>query len=196
LREGDGVKAAGDGLLIVVVGASGVGKDSLINHARVRFAGRPGVTFVRRVVTRMAHAGAEEHDTLSAEAFAAAEEAGSFAATWQAHGLRYAIPGDVRQELARGGVAVVNGSRAALETIRDAFARVLVVHVTCDPATLSMRLASRGRESAAEQRQRLSRTVELRLPADAVEIDNSGPPEIAGEAFVGVIEQAMRHRDT
>lgn len=182
---------AGQGLLIAVVGPSGAGKDSLIDFARQLFADDPAVMFVRRVVTRVAQASAEDHDTLSPENFDAAEASGRFAVTWRAHGLHYAIPADALRHAEAGGVAVVNGSRAALPDIRAAFGNVLVVLVTCRPEVLAARLAARGREDAEQQKQRVARSA---LPtqhlAEAVEIDNSGDLASAGEELVGIIRAA------
>ena len=178
------------GTLVVVVGPSGSGKDTLIAHARDRFAADPSVHFVRRAITRQAQPDAEDHDTLTEDAFNAAEAAGAFAVTWRAHGLSYGVPVQVNDHLATGCVAVLNGSRLALPAIRRAFGHVLTVHVTCRPDVLAARLAARGRETAQEQGQRLARATAPadRLP-DAVEIDNSGDLAISGEALVRIISQ-------
>lgn len=176
---------------MVVVGPSGAGKDSLIAYARQRLAADPSILFVRRVVTREALASAEDHDTCSPDAFAAARAAGAFAVDWEAHGLQYGIPIAVRTHLMRGGVAVVNGSRAALPAIRAAFPQVVTVHVTCRPEVLAARLAARRRESEAEMRQRLQRAaMPCRELGGAVEIDNSGELAVAGEALVSAIRRA------
>ena len=180
------------GVLIVVVGPSGVGKDRLIDHARQELSDDASVLFVRRVVTRTSLAVAEDHDCLSPEEFSAAQAAGQFAVNWEAHGLRYGIPSSVRGHLARGGVALINGSRAALPAIHSAFGKVLVVHVTAPPDVLARRLAGRGRESMAEIRSRLERAA-FTLPEDcreAIEIDNSGAFELAAAAFLETIRKA------
>lgn len=179
----------------MVVGPSGAGKDTLIAFARERLAADPSVVFVKRVITRAAQPHSEDHDTLSDEAFLAQEAGGKFAVTWQAHGLRYGIPEDVRRYVAGGAVAIVNGSRAALPSIRAAFGEMLTVEVTCRPEILAARLAERGRENPREQKQRLARAA---MPAskldDAAQIDNSSDIETAGMALVGIIEQTCRAR--
>ena len=48
----------GTGCLIAVVGASGVGKDSLMEGARQMLS---DCHFVQRIITRPADAGAEDH---------------------------------------------------------------------------------------------------------------------------------------
>jgi ribose 1,5-bisphosphokinase len=183
----------GTGILLAVVGPSGAGKDSLIDFARQQLGNDTSVLFVRRVITRSAVPSAEDHDALSAEAFAEAQSSGAFAVTWQAHGLHYGIPAEVHRHLATGRVAVVNGSRAALREINSAFAHVVTVQITCAPAVLASRLAARGRESQAEIEQRLSRAASL--PSDCagevIEIDNSGDLPVAGSKVVEIIRQCL-----
>jgi ribose 1,5-bisphosphokinase len=180
-----------DGVLIVVVGPSGAGKDRLIDHARRKLSNNPSVLFVRRVVTRTSPAVAEDHDCLSPEQFSAAQAAGQFAVCWEAHGLRYGIPSSVRGHLERGGVALINGSRAALPAICSAFGRVLVIHITAPPDVLARRLAKRGRESMAEMKGRLKRA-SLDMPdcVEAIEIDNGGAFHVAAAAFLETIRKA------
>lgn len=184
--------ATGSGCLLAVVGPSGAGKDSLISYARERLAKDPSVLFVRRVVTRTVNPEAEDHDSVSVAAFQASRAAGAFAVMWEAHGLYYAIPATVHGHLAWGGVAVVNGSRAALPAIQLAFERVKTVHVICRPEVLSARLAARGREDAAQQLQRLRRATIPSDVGDAVAIDNSGDLAEAGGALLAAILKAKR----
>ncbi len=48
----DSLSDSATGIMAVVVGPSGAGKDTLMNLAARHFAGRPDVHFVRRVITR------------------------------------------------------------------------------------------------------------------------------------------------
>ena len=58
--------------LVLVVGPSGAGKDTLIRLAAAAAGGKATLSFPRRVVTRVADA-SEDHDTLDEAAFAQAE---------------------------------------------------------------------------------------------------------------------------
>jgi ribose 1,5-bisphosphokinase len=176
------------GTLLAVVGASGVGKDSLIAHARRELSGEDTVLFVRRVVTRPAFIAAEDHDHLAPDEFAAALAAGRFAVHWNAHGLRYGVPASVRDHLAGGGTAVLNGSRAALPAIRSTFEKVLVIHITARPEIIAARLANRGREDEGDVKLRMQRGA-IVLPdcEEWIEIDTSGPFEVASAAFLDAI---------
>ena len=77
------------GRLVLVVGPSGAGKDTLIAAGRAALGEDPRFVFPRRVVTRPAVAALEDHESVSPEAFAAARQAGAFALDWEAHGLCY-----------------------------------------------------------------------------------------------------------
>lgn len=178
------------GTLIVVLGPSGSGKDTIIDFARETLRGRSDVLFVRRVVTRDAAVQAEDHDTLDEAAFLAAEQAGAFAFTWKAHGLSYGLPSSMDGHLALGGIAIANGSRATLPDLRRRYPTLVPVTLAVAPDVLAARIAARGRESEAEIAARLQRAERFALDTpDLTIIDNNGAPEIAGRAFVRLIEQ-------
>lgn len=179
---------AGQGCFIAIVGPSGSGKDTLINWLKARLAGSPDVMFARRTVTRAADGATEDHDALDREAFAMAEEAGRYAVCWEAHGLRYGIPAETLHHVEKGGVAIANGSRRALGEIGAVFGNLLVVSLSVERHVLALRLAGRGRETAKEIERRLARHDET-ISGDfrVIEIDNSGPVEIAGAAVLELL---------
>lgn len=181
---------ARQGCFVAIVGPSGSGKDTLINWLRPRLAKDERVMFVRRAVTRDADGATEDHDALDRETFAIAEEAGRYAVCWEAHGLRYGIPTAALHHVERGGIAIANGSRRALGEIERAFGNLVVVSLTVDRDVLAKRLAGRGRETAEEIAKRLDRSGE-KLPSGCrtIEIDNTGPVERAGEAFLGLLKR-------
>ncbi|WP_337270611.1 phosphonate metabolism protein/1,5-bisphosphokinase (PRPP-forming) PhnN [Oryzifoliimicrobium ureilyticus] len=174
-----------NGIMAVVVGPSGAGKDTLISLATEHFTNHPDVHFVRRVITRDGDAGGEDHISVSQEGFAAMRQAGSFAVWWEAHGLKYGIPAEVSSSLARGQLVVANGSRSALHLFQSAFPRLKVVNITARAEVLAGRLQARGRETHDEIMARLARgPLTVRGDFDVVEIDNSGSIE---EARLNVI---------
>lgn len=165
------------GRFFAVVGPSGVGKDTLMEAAAECV---PGLHLVRRVITRPASAGGEDFEGVSEAVFEARVAEGAFALHWQAHGLRYGVPADVDAVLAEGRPVLCNLSRAVLPEAAERFEGMRVLHVTARPEVLAERLASRGRESAAEIAKRLDRAG-FPLPAglDVREIDNSGDLDAA-----------------
>ena len=114
----------GPGRLVLVVGPSGAGKDTLIAGSKASLAGNPSVVFPRRVVTRSSSP-AEDHDTLDPAAFDAAAAHGDFGFWWEAHGLKYGIPQAIDGDLAAGRTAVCNVSRMIIADARARYARGL-----------------------------------------------------------------------
>jgi phosphonate metabolism protein PhnN/1,5-bisphosphokinase (PRPP-forming) len=178
------------GTLVLVVGPSGAGKDSVIDGARARFANDPSITFPARVVTRPADAGGERHAPVSEADFGRMAAAGAFALWWRAHGLGYGIPRSIEDHLADGRCVVVNVSREAVNEAQRRYAPVKVVVVTAPAAILARRLAARGRESAAEIEERLSCAPETVPAGPGVEIiDNSGDLREAVRRFVDILRR-------
>jgi ribose 1,5-bisphosphokinase len=177
--------------MVAVVGPSGAGKDTLLAHAARHFEGRDDVTFVRRVITRDAAAGGEDHDGVSDAEFERLERTGLFAVCWAAHGLRYGIPAETRDAVAQGRLVVANGSRSALPLFKAAYPSLLVINVTARPEVLASRLEARGRESRDDILRRLQRG-SLSIAGDyrVLNIDNSGSIDEAGAAM---IEALSRH---
>lgn len=163
------------GILFLVVGPSGAGKDTLISEAR-RLLDADGVTnfvFPQRAITRGADAGAESHLAFSEEDFLAEERRGGFTLSWRAHGLCYGIPASIADELSAGRHVVVNVSRHSVAEAALRFSRIRVILISAPPELLRARLKSRQRETALEQDARIARTAEL--AADhAAEIVNDG----------------------
>lgn len=172
------------GPLILVVGPSGAGKDSLIEGARRTLADDPGIHFVRRTVTRLASAD-EDHDTLSMAEFAAAERAGAFLLSWRAHGLAYGIPGVVEDYRRRAVAVVANASRAVVDQARLRWPPVRIVAVTAPVEVLAQRLRQRGREDGDAAAGRLAQAA-ITLPTgpDVVTVTNSGTLDEGRAAFV------------
>lgn len=174
------------GTLVLVVGPSGAGKDSVIGWCRDHLDGNPIVVFPRRVVTRAADPDAEDHDTVDEAGFEARIGRGDFALHWRAHGLGYGIPTSIADDLAKGRSVVVNVSRAVIDDARARFQPVRVVVVTASPAILAERLRQRNRETHAEIDRRLARAATMPAGGDVTVIDNSGALEVAGLALVRI----------
>ena len=177
----------GPGRLIVVVGPSGVGKDTIIDGAKQACAGNPAIVFPRRIVTRAASA-AEDHDTLDEAAFERAVQDGGLAFWWQAHGLKYGIPAQVDGDIRTGRKVVCNVSRAIVDDLRARYAKVEAVLVTAPADLLAARLAGRARGSDGPLEQRLKRSDAFAgFRADRT-INNDGTPDEAVRRLLDVIE--------
>ena len=178
--------AIGPGRLILVVGPSGAGKDTLIGLARAACADDSSVVFVRRVVTRESSA-FEDNEQVSFEAFQGALARGEFAMHWQAHGHCYALPRAIDDELRAGRTVVANVSRTVVDAMRRAYADVTVVSITAPAEVLAERLATRARNSDGQIANRLNRAVENEAAVPDVTIMNVGSVEHHAREFVRVI---------
>lgn len=173
------------GTLHLVVGPSGVGKDTLIEAAR---RARPDLVVPRRVITRPADAGGEIHSAMTPEAFRHAAEEGAFALWWRAHGLGYGIPAEMADALTAGRHVLVNVSRTVIDEARARFAPLRVLLITAPAEILACRLAGRGRESRAEIAERMARApFSAPRGSDVTVIDNGGSPEEGAAAFLAAL---------
>jgi ribose 1,5-bisphosphokinase len=166
--------AIGPGRLVLVVGPSGAGKDTLIGLARAACA--DDIVFPRRVVTREASS-AEDNEHISREAFRLAQARGDFAVHWEAHGHCYGLRNAIDDDIRAGRTVVANISRTMVEALRRAYADVTVVSITAPPAILAERLAVRARGSDGQLADRLGRAVDSVAAAADVTIDNVGSAE-------------------
>lgn len=142
--------------LFYVIGASGVGKDSLLDYARRHLREGAPLVFAHRYITRAADAGGENHVALSDLEFELRRRAGCFAMHWHSHDTRYGVGVEIDQWLATGLSVVVNGSREYLDTAAGLYAELRPILVTADADVLAQRLRQRGREDRTRIGERLA----------------------------------------
>ncbi|OAF11588.1 phosphonate metabolism protein/1,5-bisphosphokinase (PRPP-forming) PhnN [Bradyrhizobium neotropicale] len=182
----DPVAAIGPGRLVLVVGPSGAGKDTLLRLAQAACIDDHDVVFPRRVVTRESSA-AEDNVAVSADEFRRGLDHGDFAVHWEAHGHSYALPLEINDDIRAGRTVVVNVSRTVIGALRGTYANVVVVAITAPPDVLAERLAARARLSDGNIAQRLARNVDDAAAQADVTIVNAGSAEYHGRHLVRVI---------
>lgn len=176
------------GLLVLVVGPSGSGKDTLIEAAREALAGDPSVVFPRREITRPADAGGENHLSVEIDVFRDRRAAGAYALAWEAHGHGYGVPAAVAADLAAGRTVVINVSRGVLDEARRHYPPVRVLSLTVPEHVLRTRLGARGREAADEIERRVARAGAFVVEGpDVVTVVNAGPIAVATTQFIAAI---------
>lgn len=181
----------GRGCLVLVVGPSGAGKDSILDAARRALAGDDRFAFVRREITRPADAGGEDHTAVSWEDFRRRAVDGSYALVWEAHGFGYGVPAAALEGLARGQTAIANVSRGILASARARFSPLCVVHVSVPAQVLAQRLNGRGREDSNQIARRLERAAAFQVDGgDVLTLVNDGPLERSVDTFLEILRIA------
>lgn len=177
------------GALVLVIGPSGAGKDTLLDGARRQFRDDPRFRFPKRVIARPPHPSEDFFSTTEAE-FRSALANGEFALHWYAHGTYYGIPRSIDTAIAGGRVVIVNASRTIVTEARAKYQNLRLLLIDCDPAIRAQRLAARGRETIEEVEARIRRQVDEFLPAHAdIVIDNSTAAELGIAQFVTALRE-------
>jgi phosphonate metabolism protein PhnN/1,5-bisphosphokinase (PRPP-forming) len=175
------------GRLVLVVGGSGVGKDTLLSRARAVLSGDDRFVFPRRVITRPADA-SEEHQSVADAEFDSLRDAGALSLSWLAHGHRYGLPRSLEAEIAAGRIVVCNVSRTMIVAAREKFALITVIAITAPLRVRCERIVHRGREGPEDVARRLARTVEdTSIEPGDITIDNGGAIDDAVTAFVSAL---------
>ena len=174
------------GTLVLVVGPSGAGKDTLIRAARTACAADPSLVFAARIVTR--NGGGAEGDAWASPAeFAALKASGGFLLDWSAHGIEYGVPLRHSEDLAAGRRVVANVSRTVIADAHLRLAPVRVIEITAPRAVRAERLHARGREDGAAIAGRLDRTVALPDGIPVARIVNDGALADAAARFLAAL---------
>lgn len=147
------------GIWVLVCGASGAGKDSVIAWAAQHLELRDDIVFARRMVTRAPHPGSD-HDAVTPSHFAALTTAQALAWQWEAHGFQYGIAARYADDVAAGRTVVVNGSRAHAAGLAPS-GHVRIVQIVADASLLASRMAQRGRDAPEDVARRLARNARL-----------------------------------
>jgi len=181
------------GILVLVVGPSGAGKDSVLNGARTAFADDERFVFVQRTITRESGAGFEDNVEATPGTFAAAKAAGAFALFWRAHDLDYGIPVTIEDDLRAQRCVIANVSRSVIELARARYAGTRVVNITAPLAVLARRIALRGREDAVTIEKRLARAgYPFPTSEDIVHLKNTGTVEDAVDRFTQMLRDVFQ----
>lgn len=177
------------GTIVLVVGPSGSGKDSILGGAEAALNGDRRFFFPRRDITRPAVLGHEPYRALSPEAFEDRRARGAYSLSWPAHGLWYGVPGSVEKHLEDGRHVVVNVSRGVIPEVRQRLQPARIVSIQVPRETLRTRLQGRNRESEKEIEARLERAAAFHIDGpDVVRLQNDSSLEVAVGAFVALLQ--------
>lgn len=177
------------GTLFLIVGPSGVGKDSLLDGAKAKLSSDPIYHFPQRFITRPKDAGGEDHIAIEPSEFELKRQRGEFALFWNAHGLSYGVPADIEARLERGQQVVVNVSRAILDDARQQFSSLVVVLIAAPSKVIEQRLIARGRETDLEIADRIARAAAYDVTGpDVIFLNNDASLDAGVSKLVEILE--------
>ena len=174
------------GIFFAIVGASGVGKDTILENAKDRLKHEGHFYFPQRLITRPADAGGEDHQNISNAEFVQRVRDDKFSLWWSAHELHYALPDDVFDTLRMGRNVVANISRNMVQEAANKFNKIEIIEITANSEKINQRLMSRGRENEAEIMVRRLREITLEWSAglNVHSISNNGPISETVDKFI------------
>jgi len=177
------------GILFYLMGASGSGKDSLLQSCRQKLEHSHKAFIAHRYITRAADAGGENHIHLTESEFALRVETNMFSMHWASHGHLYGIGKEVEIWVESGLNVIMNGSREYLPEALERFSFIVPIMVDIETGLLRERLHKRGRENDEEIEKRLKRHQSLlhHMPENTLYIDNNDSLKQGTETLLDII---------
>ena len=181
------------GILVLVVGNSGSGKDSIISEVVKRFPSKlKEIHLTRRYITRSASE-TENNIATTPETFKEMSLNNKFALEWHIYELDYGVPVDIDDWLQKGHPVIVNVSRTIVKKARSIYRNILVVFVKAPFEITLKRVRKRARESGKLLQERIQRAKDNQTFPDAdFIVDNSGELESAIDRFLSYLIRAVK----
>lgn len=166
--------------IVLIVGASGVGKDSLLKSIKEKI----DANFLKRYITREPDNN-ESNYYIDEAAFKELEMQNFFVSTWSAHGNLYGIASSHIKD----GLNIISISRSAIKDFENSFENVTTINISVPKDVLELRLLSRARESVEEIKKRLERSYAKIEAKNLIEFDNSQSLELSSQRFIETLQR-------
>jgi ribose 1,5-bisphosphokinase len=173
------------GLLVLIVGNSGSGKDSIMRGVKERFPTKLKPLYLaQRFITRPTSE-TESNIAISPEEFKKMSSQGKFALEWNIYGLDYGVSIEVDEWLKKGHPVLVNVSRLIVQKAREIYQNIIVVFIEVPFEVTFKRVKERARESGKRLEDRIERAKKNQKFSEAdFVVDNSGTLENAINQFL------------
>lgn len=171
--------------IILIVGASGVGKDTLLRNIKDKVK----ANFVKRYITRKPDKN-ESNYYLDKEAFEFLDGENYFISKWKAHENNYGIAATHLKK----GLNIISISRGAIRDFEEQYDAVTTINITVPKEELYRRLKNRERETEEQIAKRIERSYPLIDSENLIEFDNSAPIEKSSQDFINLIESIQNEK--
>lgn len=165
--------------IVLIVGASGVGKDTLIRNIKEKI----DANFIQRYITRIPDTN-ESNFYLDIKAFELLKTKEYFVSTWGAHENLYGI---AKEHIIKG-LNIISISRGAIKDFEEHYEDVTTINITIPKELLYKRLQQRGRESQEAIEKRVARSYEKIEAKRLIDFDNSDLLENSIEKFLDLLQ--------
>jgi phosphonate metabolism protein PhnN/1,5-bisphosphokinase (PRPP-forming) len=172
--------------IILVVGASGVGKDTLLKSIQNDIK----ANFVTRYITRVPDNN-ESNYYLDHDAFKVLKDNSFFVSSWEAHGNIYGIS----KNSIKDGLNIISISREAIKDFEEKFNDITTIEIGIPEELLYLRLKNRGREDEDSISKRIQRSRQQIEANNLIYFDNSKPLEESKVKFLHTILYLMAQQN-
>lgn len=180
------------GKLILLVGNSGSGKDSLLSVLKREAANGLNLVFPKRWITRYQEDPNEDYYPTTLGGFVEKIKAGDFFVWWEAYGYLYGIEREIQAQLKAGANIALNVSRKVVPEIRQRYQNTIVIQIEVPAEKAFERLVKRARGETAEIRLRLERAERFRDFKDwDIRFINDGDLQSQGRKFSALFRKII-----
>ncbi|RXJ87538.1 AAA family ATPase [Arcobacter sp. CECT 8985] len=165
-------------IIILIVGASGVGKDTLIRQ----FKNKEDINVVRRYITRKSNEHENNH-FITKDNFKKLQMQSFFISSWFAHDNFYGIP----KNSLKAKTNIISVSRSVIKDFENKFNNVFTINITLEKNELKQRLLKRSRESLEQIEKRLKRADYEVEAKNLIEFENNESIEVSKSKFYDLI---------
>jgi len=166
--------------IVLIIGPSGVGKDTLLKEARKSLNG--SFNFINRYITRKP-CKSEDNFYLDEYAFEILKHNSFFISTWNAHRNYYGIA----KKSIKNGINIISISRSKIKDFENLYDNVYTINITVSKENLKIRLENRARETDEEIKKRLNRNYPKIEAKNLIEFDNSEKLEVTSKRFLDLL---------
>ena len=172
-----------NGQLIVVVGPSGSGKDTLLKKVIKKI---PNSILVKRYITRKKDIKNEDHYSISIKNFEDKILKKHFFVYWKAHGFSYGIPFKEIKKIDQGKTVIFNGSRKVLFKLKKKVNKVKIINITVQSTIIKKKLINQAKENKKLINKRIKRKINV-LPKNSITINHNKSISIGANKLQQII---------